>query len=116
MVSMRAFCYLLIFFILQLHAEVSHANFSRQVPQAAKNGGFKASTSNQIASKAIENVIGNRKALKHGNMRGEANEMNSLRIENKEAVRKRKSKKRLTKTVSLTADYSDPGHHPPRHN
>lgn len=30
MVSMRALCYLLVFFILQLHAEVSHANFGRQ--------------------------------------------------------------------------------------
>ena len=60
--------------------------------------------------------MGNRKALKHGNMKGEANEMNSLAIESKETVRKRKSKKRLTKTVSLTADYSNPGHHPPRHN
>nr|AAV25872.1 hypothetical Protein [Brassica oleracea] len=120
MVSMRAFCYLLIFFILQLHAKVSHANFNREgmcvVPQAAKNGGLGASTSTQITSEAIENVMGNRKALKHGNMKGEANEMNSLAIESKETVRKRKSKKRLTKTVSLTADYSDPGHHPPRHN
>ncbi|KAJ4874254.1 Root meristem growth factor 1 [Raphanus sativus] len=116
MVSMRALCYLLVFFILQLHAEVSHANFGRQVPQAAKNGGLGASTSTQTASKAIENVIGNRKALKYGNMKGEANEINSLAIESKETVRKRKSKKRLTKTVSLTADYSDPGHHPPRHN
>ncbi|CAF1921268.1 unnamed protein product [Brassica napus] len=116
MVSMRAFCYLLIFFILQLHAKVSHANFNREVPQAAKNGGLGASTSTQITSEAIENVMGNRKALKHGNMKGEANEMNSLAIESKETVRKRKSKKRLTKTVSLTADYSDPGRKKPTHD
>ncbi|KAF8082328.1 hypothetical protein N665_0832s0002 [Sinapis alba] len=105
MVSIRAFCYLLIFLILQLHAKVSHANFNRQ---AAKNGGLGASTSSQIANKATESVIENRKTLKH--------EKNSLVIESKETVRKRKNKKRLTKTVSLTADYSDPGHHPPRHN
>jgi len=46
----------------------------------------------------------------------EANEKNGLEIESKEMVKKRKNKKRLTKTESLTADYSNPGHHPPRHN
>ncbi|KAG2301221.1 hypothetical protein Bca52824_029872 [Brassica carinata] len=114
MVSMRAFCYLLIFFILQLHGKVAHANFNRQVPLPAKNGRLGASTSTQIANKATESVIENRKTLKHENVN--VNEKNSLVIESKETVRKRKSKKKLTKTVSLTADYSDPGHHPPRHN
>ncbi|CAH8303930.1 unnamed protein product [Eruca vesicaria subsp. sativa] len=116
MVSMRAFCHLLIFFILQLHAQVSHGNLNRQAPLATKNGGLGASTSTQIANKAFENVIENRKTLKHENVKIEANEKNSLVIESKETVRERKGKKRLTKTLSLTADYSDPGHHPPRHN
>ncbi|CAH2044113.1 unnamed protein product [Thlaspi arvense] len=116
MVTMRAFCYLLIFFILQLYAEVSNANFNKRAPLVANNGGLGASTSTPIANKAIEDVIENRKTLKHGCVNVETNEKNGLEIESKEAVRKRKNMKRVTKTVSLTADYRDPGHHPPRHN
>ncbi|XP_019095828.1 PREDICTED: root meristem growth factor 1-like [Camelina sativa] len=74
------------------------------------------STSIQIANKLAEDEVENRKTLKHVNVKVEANEKNGLEIESKETVRKRKSKKTLTKTASLTADYSNPGHHPPRHN
>ncbi|XP_024006816.1 root meristem growth factor 1 [Eutrema salsugineum] len=114
--NMRVFCYLLIFFILQLYAKVSNANLNRQAPLTANNGGLGASTSTPIDNKAIDNVSENRKTLKHGTVNVEGNEKNGLEIESKETVRKEKNMTRLTKTVSLTADYSAPGHHPPRHN
>ncbi|XP_019087677.1 PREDICTED: root meristem growth factor 1 [Camelina sativa] len=115
MVSIRVFCYLLIFFVLQLHAKVSNAYINRQgiylhTPLQTE------STSIQIANKFAEDVVVNRKTLKHVNVKVEANEKKGLEIESKDTVRKRKNKKRLTKTASLTADYSNPGHHPPRHN
>ncbi|ESQ32452.1 hypothetical protein EUTSA_v10005475mg [Eutrema salsugineum] len=90
-------------------------NFSI-APLAANNGGLGAITSTPIDNKAIDNVSENRKTLKHGTVNVEANEKNGLEIQSKETVRKRKNMTRLTKTVSLTADYSALGHHPPRHN
>ncbi|EOA14796.1 hypothetical protein CARUB_v10028102mg [Capsella rubella] len=117
MVSIRVFCYLLIFFVLQVQAKVSNANFNRRAQKSENSESLRASTSStQIANKLAEDVIENRKTLKHVNVKVEANEKNGFVIESKETVRKRKSKKRLTKTASLTADYSNPGHHPPRHN
>uniref|UniRef100_A0A1J3JYJ8 Root meristem growth factor 1 n=1 Tax=Noccaea caerulescens TaxID=107243 RepID=A0A1J3JYJ8_NOCCA len=107
--------YILIVLVLQLYAKVSSANFDSHASQAANSEGLRArSTSIQ---KVNQDVIENRRTLKDVNANVEANEKNGLKIEGKETVRERKNKKkRLTKTVSLTADYSDPGHHPPRHN
>ncbi|AED97381.1 unnamed protein product [Arabidopsis thaliana] len=116
MVSIRVICYLLVFSVLQVHAKVSNANFNSQAPQMKNSEGLGASNGTQIAKKHAEDVIENRKTLKHVNVKVEANEKNGLEIESKEMVKKRKNKKRLTKTESLTADYSNPGHHPPRHN
>ncbi|CAL9244411.1 unnamed protein product [Arabidopsis halleri] len=116
MVSIRVICYLLIFSVLQLHAKVSNANFNSQAPQMENSEGLGARTSTQIANKPAEDLIENRKTVKHVNVKVEANKKNGLEIESKEMVKKRKNKKRLTKTASLTADYSNPGHHPPRHN
>ncbi|VVB17532.1 unnamed protein product [Arabis nemorensis] len=104
------------FFNLQLHAIVSNANPNSQDPQEANSEGLGANIITHIANKAIQDVIGNRKTLKHVYVNVEANEKNGFEIESKETVGGRKNKKRLAKTVSLTADYSDPGHHPPRHN
>ncbi|CAN8277372.1 unnamed protein product [Cochlearia groenlandica] len=118
MVTIRPFCYLLIFFMFQFHAKFSNANFSSQGLQAANSECRGEGTNTQFVNKAVKDVLKNRKTLMHINVKVEANdEKNGFKIESKEMLKKkRKNKKRLTKTVSLTADYNDPGHHPPRHN
>ncbi|XP_010522361.1 PREDICTED: root meristem growth factor 1 [Tarenaya hassleriana] len=109
MVSIRVSCSLLILLILQLHAHVS--NSKEILPQATKGGELQSVTSTiNPNEKNVGNGMRNRKMLK-----GEKKDVEAETTE--ELVRgEERNEENELKTASLTADYSDPLHHPPRHN